>query len=287
MLQRSTIQLLRFPFSLFLLPVFLWALATQPNLHPGRTVLIFVILHLLVYPASNGYNSYMDRDTTPIGGVQNPLQPTPELFRVTLVMDLLACLLSLLVSAAFTACIVVYILASHAYSYRGIRLKRYPLLGYLVVILCQGALTYGMVYHGSSRTLTTDIPFWPALAASLLIGGFYPLTQVYQHEADRNDGVTTISYRLGIRGTFLFCAVLYSLAMGCMFQYFNSSGKLPQFVLLTILFLPVLVSFLNWARAAWKDPAAADFAHTMRMNNVAATCVSLAFLALIAWNSFT
>jgi 1,4-dihydroxy-2-naphthoate octaprenyltransferase len=260
--------------------------ATQPDLHLGRTLLIFAILHLLVYPASNGYNSYMDRDTTPIGGLRNPLPPTRQLFGVTVVMDILAGLLSLLVSPLFTACIIAYILVSHAYSYRGIRLKRYPLTGYLVVILFQGALTYGMVYHGTDRTLTTDIPFWPALAASLLIGGFYPLTQVYQHEADRNDGVTTISYRLGIRGTFLFCAVLYTLAMGCMFQYFHKADKLPQFVLLTILFLPVLVSFLNWARAVWKDPAAADFPHTMRMNAIAATCVSIAFLVLSVWNSF-
>jgi 1,4-dihydroxy-2-naphthoate octaprenyltransferase len=286
MLKRSTIQLLRFPFSLFLLPVFLWAVATQTDLHPGRTILILLILHGLVYPASNGYNSYMDRDTTPIGGIRDPLPPTLELYRVTLVMDAMAILLSLIISPIFAIGITVYILASHAYSYRGIRLKRHPVMGYVVVVLCQGALTYAMVYHGASRTLTTTIPLWPAFAASFLIGGFYPLTQVYQHEADRKDGVTTISYRLGIRGTFIFCAVMYTQAMAIMFLYFTKVDRLAQFMLLTILFLPVLVYFLNWARAVWKNPAAADFTHTMRMNTIAATCVSLAFLALSIWNRF-
>jgi hypothetical protein len=35
---------------------------------------VFVILHLLLYPASNGFNSYHDRDTGPVGG-QQLLQP--------------------------------------------------------------------------------------------------------------------------------------------------------------------------------------------------------------------
>ena len=285
MLKRSTIQLLRFPFSIFLLPVFLWALATQTMPDTFRTVLIFLILHVLVYPASNGYNSYMDRDESPIGGLREPMRPTRQLFLVTVSMDVLALALALLVSPLFAAGLLVYILASRAYSYRGIRLKRHAVLGYLVVVLCQGALTYAIVYHGTGRNLPTDIPMLPALAASLLIGGFYPLTQIYQHEADKADGVITISYRLGLRGTFIFCAILYTLAMACMFMHFERAGKMRDFMVLTFLFLPVLVYYLYWARAVWKDPTAADFSHTMRMNIIASCCVSAAFLLLILMNA--
>src|SRR5882757_1342204 len=89
-LQRSTLQLLRLPFSFFLMPVYWFALGQVVNKDWGRALLIFFILHVLVYPASNGYNSYMDRDTTPIGGVEHPLQPTRQLFWVTLIMDLSA-----------------------------------------------------------------------------------------------------------------------------------------------------------------------------------------------------
>ena len=285
MLQRSTIQLLRFPFSIFLLPVFLWALATQPVPDLFRSVLIFLILHVLVYPASNGYNSYMDRDESPIGGLRDPMQPTRQLFQVTVAMDILALGLALFVSPLFAAGLLLYILASRAYSYRGIRLKRYPILGYVVVVVCQGALTYALVYHGTGKDLPTDIPLLPASAASLLIGGFYPLTQIYQHEADKADGVITISYRLGLRGTFIFCAILYTLAMGCMFLHFKQAGKMRDFMVLTLLFLPVLVYYLYWARAVWKDPAAADFSHTMRMNIIASGCVSTAFLLLLLLNA--
>jgi 1,4-dihydroxy-2-naphthoate polyprenyltransferase len=139
MLQRSTVQLLRFHFSFFLLPVFLFALSEVEKVDTLRAILVFFILHFLVYPASNGYNSYMDRDTESIGGLKNPLQPTSQLFHVTLIMDILAVILSFGVTAYFAIGIFIYILVSRAYSFRGIRLKQYPIIGYLIVVLFQGA----------------------------------------------------------------------------------------------------------------------------------------------------
>src|SRR5688572_1423936 len=149
MLKASTIQLLRFHFSFFLLPVYLFALSQVPAVNTSHALLIFFILHFLVYPSSNGYNSYMDRDETPIGGLSKPMQPTKELFRVSIVMDLAAIALGFIISYWFAICIVTYIAASRAYSYRGIRLKKYPIVGYLTVVIFQGSLTFFMVYHGT------------------------------------------------------------------------------------------------------------------------------------------
>ena len=59
---------------------------------------------------------------------------------------------------------------------------------------------------------TTNVPVIAMIAASLLIGGFYPLTQIYQHEDDLEDGVKTISYKLGYKGTFIFTGIVYVLA---------------------------------------------------------------------------
>src|SRR5882762_545711 len=100
-LQRSTFQLLRLHFSFFLMPVYWFALSQVGERDWPRATLIFFILHILVYPASNGYNSYMDRDTSPIGGLEHPLQPTRQLFRLTVGMDMLALLLGLLVGPWF------------------------------------------------------------------------------------------------------------------------------------------------------------------------------------------
>src|SRR5690349_10317008 len=116
MLLQSTIQLLRFHFSFFLMPVYWFALSQTPAVNGRDAILIFIILHLLVYPASNGYNSYMDRDTSSIGGIKNPLQPTRQLFYITVLFDITAVLLSCIISRWFVVGIILYILASRAYS---------------------------------------------------------------------------------------------------------------------------------------------------------------------------
>src|SRR5215217_4273407 len=139
MLHRSTIQLLRFHFSFFLLPVYLFALSQSNQINWTNAIVVFLVLHLLVYPASNGYNSYMDRDETPIGGIKKPMQPTKQLFRISLLMDLVAITISLFINRLLALGILFYIIASRAYSYRGIRLKKYAIIGFLTVFIFQGA----------------------------------------------------------------------------------------------------------------------------------------------------
>jgi 1,4-dihydroxy-2-naphthoate octaprenyltransferase len=179
-IERSTVQLLRLPFSIFLMPVYWFALSQVSPRDWGRALLVFVILHLLVYPASNGYNSYMDRDTDPIGGLQHPLQPTRQLFLMTLGMDILAVFLGLVISWYFSAGLLIYVLASRAYSYRAIRLKKYPIAGWLTVVTCQGALVFFLVYQGShplsAGAESLQAPIEGMIVSSLLLGGVYPLT---------------------------------------------------------------------------------------------------------------
>lgn len=283
MFQKSTLQLLRFPFSYFLMPVFWFSISQVPFINLPKSILVFFILHLLVYPSSNGYNSYMDRDSDSIGGLKKPMQPTKELFRVTIGMDIVAVLLSFKVSTLFASCIAVYIVFSRLYSYRGIRLKQYPIIGYLVVVLNQGALTFFMVYFGCASGLIneTAVPWLAMITAALLIGGFYPVTQVYQHNQDARDGVTTISMVLGIRGTFIFTAVIYVMAFVTLFFYFQHQKHLIQFMVLQFFFIPVVFYFLKWMLQVWKDENQANHTQTMRMNWIASTCTNLAFITLL------
>lgn len=286
MLHRSTIQLLRIPFSYFLMPVFWFALSFVETINIPRAILIFIILHFLVYPSSNGYNSFMDRDEGSIGGVQNPLTPTKQLFYVTIVLDIAAIVLSLFVSGQFTACIIIYIICSRLYSYRGVRLKQYPILGYLIVIFNQGSLTYFMVNHGADSNLTNHMSWLGLLAAAFLIGGFYPITQVYQHEADEKDNVRTISMKLGKKGTFIFCAVMYSISIIILWLYYSRYELYKAFFVLIVFFIPVIVYFIRWFLKILKDDSLADYKHTMQMNWLASTCTSLAFITIILLQKF-
>ena len=263
------------------MPVFWFALLSVTPVNWQHTALLFIIIHLLVYPASNAYNSYMDRDTESIGGISKPMEPTRQLFIVSVVMDATALLLSLLISIHTTAGIAIYILFSRLYSYRGIRLKQYPVIGFLTVILNQGGLIFLLVYQSAMTQEYFALPWAGMLTAILLIGGFYPITQVYQHQADKKDAVTTISMVLGIKGTFLFCMCLYTLAFGSMFFYITSFTSIASFITIQLFFLPVLVYFFYWMNLVWKDASQASFKHTMKMNWIASTCTNAAFIYIL------
>jgi 1,4-dihydroxy-2-naphthoate octaprenyltransferase len=281
MIKASTVKLLRIPFSFFLSPLYFFALAQVPDINWGKAVLIFFILHFLIYPASNGYNSYMDRDTDSIGGLEKPPLPSRQLFLITIVLDVAGVLLSFLISPWFGCGMLLYIGASKAYSYRGIRLKKYPFTGYLTVIIFQGAATFWLVYHGSSMQQTLSVPWQGMMICFLLIGGFYPLTQIYQHRQDLEDGVSTISYRLGYKGTFVFCAVLYLLAFLLIAIWYTQKHQLGNLIMIQIFFIPIIVYFIRWFLQVQKDYNAANFKNTMRMNWLASACTNSAFILLL------
>lgn len=276
MLSVNHIQLLRLPFSFFLLPVFLFALSGMQTISYYHALLLFSILHLLVYPASNAYNSFMDQDEGPIGGLAHPPKADKKVFYLSALMDIVAVLLSLLLGLQTAIFVLMYILASRAYSYKRIRLKKFALAGYLTVVIFQGAWIYMLTCLTAGNTL----PDLNGLCiSSLLIAGVYPLTQIYQHDADRKDGVHTMSMMLGYRGTFLLTAICFVCAMILFYIRFQES--LWKFWLLQGILSPVLIYFFYWLRKVWENTTFADFTHTMRMNILASGLLNLYFILLV------
>lgn len=277
---KSTLLLLRFPFSFFLLPVFLFALSQSPQYH--NTWLIFFILHILVYPASNGYNSYIDQDTDSIGGLENP-PPPPELLKhITLLMDGLAIALSFYIHRWFGWGIVGFIMASRAYSAPWPRLKKYPIAGFLTVSIFQGGWLFFTILLGlnpvsSHPQLYQFNHLLLTLTACTLIGGSYPLSQIYQHKSDEEAGVLTMSRLLGIRGTLLFSFIMFSMAIIILFF----SLALKQFLIFQFSLIPVMLYFLHWVWKIWDQPEQANFKNTMGMNLISSLFMSLGFILMI------
>ncbi len=243
-------------------------------------MLSFFILHLLVYPSSNGYNSYMDRDEGPIGGLIKPLLPTLQLFHATVAMDALAVFLSLFVGLPFAAGIFLYIIVSRAYSNRSIRLKQYPLIGFFTVFFFQGAFILFLTLQAAAPDHHPP-SLQSALTASLLIGALYPLTQVYQHLDDEEDGVRTISMVLGKRGSFIFSGLFFTAATVLLAEKFNSENRMQLFYVYTALMLPVITFFLYWAMRVWKNGSEANFRNSLIMNCLSTFCTSVFFIILI------
>jgi len=81
---------LRLPFSWFLLPAFLMGMLAVPVLNAPHFWLLFLVLHFLVYPSSNAFNSLQDQDEGPIGGMERPPRAPALLRPISFGLDILA-----------------------------------------------------------------------------------------------------------------------------------------------------------------------------------------------------
>lgn len=274
---------LRIPFSFFLMPVYLFALAISPNFGESRLIWSFIIIHLLLYPASNAYNSYFDKDEKSIGGLKNPPPVSKGLYYTSLAFDLLAIVLGYLkINTLFAMMLLIYGLVSKAYSHPSIRLKKYPIAGWLTIGIFQGFFTFLMCYVGINGFELSNLSqvkvLIPALLTSIMLWGNYPMTQVYQHEEDTKHGDRTISLMLGIRGTFIFVQALFAVATICFLIYFHQFHSMQMGYAFLVAMAPVVTFFMYWFYLVWKDSSQANFSFTMWLNFISSCCLNGFFI---------
>jgi len=272
------------------MPIFLFAFS-QVSTHNWHTsVLAFVILHLFIFPASNGYNSYQDKDETSIGGLKYPPKVSKKLFYATLLMDIIGLLCSLFVSGYFFLFVLIAIVVSRIYSYRKVRLKKYAIIGFITVFIFQGAFTFMMSFSAitgfSFNTFFSIRTIICMIVSSLFIGSFYPLSQIYQHEADKLDGVISISYKLGYKGTFFFSSILFIIGSIIFFYYFNLKHQNIVSIIFILINLPSILKLIIWFVQVIKDNKNANFENAYSMSLVTSSCMNLFFIILILNNFY-
>jgi len=287
MITASTIKHLRFPFSFFLMPVYLFALSSSMEIDVFKSVASFILIHLFIYPASNGYNSYFDKDEGSIGGLKTPPPVKKDLYYTSILMDLMAVIAGgLLIHWQFSIMLLIYGLISKAYSHPDIRLKKMPVMGWLVIGLFQGFFTFIMSWMAITNSTLNDLYgnlpiIYAALLSSLLLWGSYPMTQIYQHNEDSKRGDITLSLKLGLLGTFHFTGILFTMAMGGFVWYFKSYYSWSTVIFFISFLSPVLIFFILWYLKALKDRTSINYENTMRLNFISSLCLNLVF-SLIA-----
>jgi 1,4-dihydroxy-2-naphthoate octaprenyltransferase len=282
MMQTSTLLHLRIPFSFFLLPVFLFALSISAPPSFFNFLLVLIIVHLFLYPASNGYNSFFDKDKSSIGGLEFPPEVSRELYFTSLILDTVAILLGFLVNWHFAVMLFVYGIISKAYSHPGIRLKKYPFIGWFMAGFFQGFFTFLMVYIGINNIYLHEIAnlqiYYAASLTSLLLWGSYPMTQIYQHEEDGQRGDHTLSLILGIKGTFYFTAIVFLVSNLAFILFYLTFYSLTSALAFQLFIVPMLIYFLYWYSKVHKEKKQANYRNTMRLNLISAICLNTFFL---------
>lgn len=281
-MKRSTLIHLRIPFSYYLSPIFFFAVSLSGNPDWPRVWLMFVVLHLFLFPATNGFNSYYDRDTESIGGIEKPPPVSDELLWASLIFDGFAIVLGWLMDWRIAAAVFVFGLGSKAYSWSRIRLKRFPVISWTGVVVFQGAFVFLMSYYAINRLQLSDLftagVLIPAALSTAFLMAAYPITQVYQHREDRKRGDITLSILFGIRGTFFFSALCFAAVLGGFALYYHLYFRLLFAVLFLAVQVPVLVYFGVWLIDVIKNEERADYRSTMRMNLMSSTCLNVFFI---------
>lgn len=283
MFTKSSWLHLRIPFSYFLMPVFLFALCVSPNFTGSSLFWSFVIIHLFLYPASNGYNSYFDKDEKSIGGLKNPPPVNTGLYWLSIAFDFIAVALALVnINITFAVMVLIYGIISKAYSHPAVRLKKYAIASWIIIGLFQGCFTFLMCYAGINKFGLENL-LKPALLAggaltTVMLWANYPMTQIYQHEEDQKRGDNTLSRVLGVKGTFLFTGILFLVVTIGFISYFNAFFAF-RYALAFLLFLfPVVAYFSYWFLRVLKEVSLADYTHAMWLNFISATSLNAFFI---------
>lgn len=285
MLSKSSWLHLRIPFSYFLMPVYFFALAVSPNISERGILWTFIIVHLFLYPASNGYNSYFDKDEKSIGGLKNPPPVNKSLFYLAWLFDITAIGLAIWkINITFAVLLFVYGMVSKAYSHPLVRLKKYPYISWFIAGLFQGAFTFVMCYIGINNydisLILKPTVLIPAVLTSAMLWGNYPMTQIYQHEEDAKRGDITLSLKLGILGTFWFVLFAFGAAIVGFLFYFIHYYNIDFAIAMQFALAPVVVYFLVWFYLVRKDEKYANYTYTMWLNFISATCLNIFFIYL-------
>jgi 4-hydroxybenzoate polyprenyltransferase len=289
---RSAVAHLRFVFSLFLMPVYLFAYSQALIINPANALLVFVVWHVLAFPASNGYNSYFDKDEESIGLLNKPPKVDISLYYFSLMLETLAFLLGFLVSWQFACAVLLYGIMSKLYSHPKTRLKKYPIISFLTVFIFQGCFVYFTTFAaitGISLFNNWPVDFVMAGAiCSCLIGASYPLTQVYQHGEDSRRGDITISILLGYRGSFILSGLLFGAGVVLSFFYWQRHDMIDNFYFFLICAAPVFCFFNYWFYKVGQNTGNANYKNAMLMNFISAGCMLFYFgvLAVLSGHGF-
>jgi len=279
----STLLHLRIPFSIFLLPIFFMALIPVQCIN-SRILPVFVIFHLFLYPSSNGFNSFFDRDVGPIGGLAVPPPVHKSLLYVALFLDLLAIVWAYSITPEFALLAFIYGLGSKLYSWDRTRFKRLPIFGWIWTGLGQGTFTFlsmAAVLSGHGFFSLDALTYRVSFLVTAFILGIYPLTQVYQHEEDASRGDLTISRLVGVRGTFILSGICLFIAMaGIFFWLFSAEGFFWASIFVAVQ-LPSMIYFVFWAVGVFRDERRATHKSAMSMNIIASTLISSFFICFL------
>ncbi|MCC5916313.1 MAG: UbiA prenyltransferase family protein [Cryomorphaceae bacterium] len=275
---------MRFHLSALLSPIFFMALCFSEVKSYRDVLLLFILLHLIVYPSRNGFNSIQDRIGGSLTGLKTP-PPAPGFLRIlTLILDATAIYIAFTMSKSTFILVTFYVIAFRAYSFRYIQLKRFPLLSFVMVVGVQGALIYLLTSHvAQQRSVMSIVMSKEGLAGILAACGYvaagYPLLNLFRHKQEEKAKLKSFSRLLGIKDSFLFSTIFLAGMSLMLFYLFMPEWE--YIFLFLLINSPTLGLFIIWYRKSWRTSFFVDYEDTMRISFLGGFTMNIFFIVVL------
>lgn len=181
----------------------------SPELDFRWFIIQFLNVHLLLFGGATAYNSYWDKDDGPIGGLQNPPAMSRWMWIASLVIQLIGLGLAIPMGGLYLLIYFVSMLFFWLYSTPIFRWKGRPIKSLIAIGLSTGFSSVLLGYLAAGNSYLSPIVFIAALGVSLILLSLYPLSQVYQQEADSRRGDQTFALQYGIGKVIRFFGIAY------------------------------------------------------------------------------
>jgi 1,4-dihydroxy-2-naphthoate octaprenyltransferase len=272
---------LRLHFQVLLAPIFLWGFLLADGAPTGQFAIAFVALHLFLYGGTTAFNSYYDRDQGPVGGLEHPPPVTQQLLPFSLIMQGIGFLLACFVNLPFAIIYILTFVVATAYSHPRTRLKRRPLLSLLVVGVGQGGVIAlaGWVTARPNLGELTPLAGVGILAATLMIAGIYPVTQIYQIEEDLARGDVTFAAWVGPQRALWFSTHAQACGAGLLIWLIWRMFGAAQATVVALAYAITLAILLQWSFTFDATAIIANYRRVMRIT-LATSFGFLGFLTL-------
>lgn len=264
---------LRLHFQLLLAPVFLWGAVLAGGGLNLRLVLAFVVVHVFLYGGITAFNSAYDRDEGPVGGLERPPPVSAALLPFAVAVKLAGWALALPLGATFFALYGLVALLSVGYSHPRVRFKARPLAALATVAIGQGVLPFLAAWsavRGEAGSAASAVGALGAMAATGLVLGFYPLSQLFQIDEDRARGDRTIPVAWGPAGAFYLSLACFTIGGIALLAVVAERWGWAEAAVFGAFLMALTAAVAWWGRVFEPRAVLANYRRVMRLNTVAA-----------------
>lgn len=239
----------------------------------------FLLIYILLFGGANAYNSYIDKDEGPIGGLEHPPKMSIWMYWASWSMQIIGFYFSFKINLNFAILFGLSMALFWIYSGTYFRFKSKPILSFFVIGIGTVINIVLMGYFAAGGTSIFMELFLGALGATLVVLSMYPFSQAYQMDEDKKRGDTTFAVKYGLSGIKNNYWILFNAGIILLIYSLRSNIWLS----VAMLVIGLGAGFLIWQVVKKISGKSEEYKIVMRTKYYSGITFTLLMLGLLIW----